>query len=146
MRGGVFIMKSGSNYLQKKNIKSKLFHLVLSLLIGFAAFTALMCLSALIMCNIDVPLNTLSSISMLSICVSVFVAGMILAMFEKKRGLIYGALMGVFTFFALWLAGIINGGVLLSQLAVIKAFSIICSGAFGGLIGVIKSETRRKIR
>ncbi len=139
-------MKSNSSCFQKKNVKGKVFHLILSLLIGFAAFTAIMCVSALVMCNVDVPLNTLSSISMLAICASVFVAGMVLAMLEKKRGLIYGALMGVFTFVVIWLAGIINGGVLLSHLAVIKAFSIICSGAFGGFVGVIKSESRRKIR
>ncbi len=139
-------MKYNSNYFKKNNIKSKIIHLAVSFFFGFTIFTLVMFLSALLLCNVDIPLNALSSISMLAVCVAVFVASMVLAGFEKKRGLIYGCLMGVFTFFVLWLASIINGGVLLSELAVIKAFSIICSGAFGGFVGVIKSEKRRKIR
>ncbi len=139
-------MKSGSSYFQKKNIKGKIFHFLISVFIGFAVFAALFCVFALIMCNVDVPLNTLPSLAMLAICVAVFIGGMVLARFEKKRGLIYGSLMGVFTFLVLWLASILNGSVLLSQLAVIKAFSIICSGAFGGFLGVISAEKKRKIR
>ncbi len=139
-------MKSKNNYFQKKNLKSKVWHILISSIVGLFIFAVLMSVFSLVLCNIDIPLSALSPIAMGAVCVAVLFAGMALARLEKKRGLIYGAFVGVFVFLLLWVSSILQGGILMSQLAVIKAFSIICSGCLGGYLGVTCSEKRRKIR
>ncbi len=139
-------MKSKNSYFQKKNIKSKVWHLLLSAIVGLFVFSVIISIFSFILCNVDIPLSLLSPIAMIAICTAVLFSGMALAKLEKKKGLIYGALVGMFVFLMLWLFSIVQGGVIMSQLAVIKAFSIICSGCLGGYLGVLSSEKRRRIR
>ncbi len=137
-------MKANLNHFQKKGYKTKIWHVLLASTCGLAVFTALLCLAAVLLTQVDVPMSLLVPITMIIICSGVAVCAMVFAMLEKKRGLIYGALIGLCAFMLLWLISIINGSNMLTQLAAIKAFSVICCGALGGYIGMLKAEKHRK--
>ncbi|MEG1274400.1 MAG: TIGR04086 family membrane protein [Ruthenibacterium sp.] len=137
-------MKSGKKSLLESKKKS-CYHLLAGAACGFLAFAGILCICAAVLCNIDLPLKMLSPIMITAVCVSVLSGAMVFTRLQKKRGLLSGALFGAGVFLLIWLISILQGGTALTQLAAIKALSVVCAGACGGYLGVLQGEKKRKL-
>ncbi len=132
--------------MNKCTFKKYVFYSMISMILGFIVFSAMLCVLAIVLCNVDLPLNILPPITLGALCVAVFFASFVFALLIKRKGLIFGAVFGLVVYTILLIVSAVHGANLLTQLSAIKAFSIICSGAFGGYLGILKSEHKRKIR
>ncbi len=130
----------------KYNIKKTIVFLFISFAFGFVIFASLMCALAITLCNVDLPLNLLPPLTLLITCLAVLTSAFVFAFLVKKMGLLLGVLFGFVVYTILIIIALVQNVNIFTQLAAIKAFSIICSGALGGYLGVIKATQKRRIR
>ncbi len=130
----------------KLNIKKGVFYLAISLCIGFLFFLALMCVFALVLSNVDLPLNLLPPLTLAITGIATGISAFVFAYLVKKYGLILGSCFGIFIYVIIIIISAIQGYEVLTQLSAIKAFTMISAGAFGGYIGMLKSVKKRKVR
>lgn len=137
-------MKSGKTNLQQRAAKGG-WNLLAGSVCGFLAFAGILCVCAAVLCKVDLPMNVLAPMMIGVVCISVFVAALVLGALQKRRGLLLGSGFGLAVFLLLWLVSVLQGGLMLTQLAAIKAFSVVIAGAFGGYLGVLRGEAKKRL-
>ncbi len=137
----VFFVKTN-----KVHIKRGIFYLAISLCVGFLLFTVLICICAIILSKVDLPLSILPPLTLGIISVCTCVCAYIFAYLIKKNGLILGVTFAALIYLCILLVSTIQGFDVFTQLSAIKAFTLITSGAFGGYFGALKCNQKRKIK
>lgn len=126
---------------------SKFFiHILVAVCCGLACIFALFCLMAKILCSVDLPVYMTVPMSTIAISVAAFLAAAVFSLLRGEKGLLSGLLFGLGMFAVLWVFALTQGQTSFSQLAAIKLGAMVCSGAIGGLLGVMMHERKRKIR
>lgn len=120
-------------------------HAGVSVLGGFAAAALLFSGLAALRCKVDMAPQLLSPISTAALSIAVLVAGFFFATLRKEKGLLYGLLIGLIFYVILWIAALAHGQTAFSSLSVIKGAALLCSGAFGGSLGILMQDRRRRI-
>lgn len=87
-----------------------------------------------------IPDQFISTLTTILSAVSCFVGGFISARIVKKSGLAVGAITGFILLFIQLITSLITGDLSPTMLILIKAASLILSGAIGGIFGVNKKE------
>ncbi len=130
----------------KIHLKRGFFYLAVSLCIGFLLFAVLICICAVILSKVDMPLSILPPLTLGIISVCVCICAFTFAYLIKKNGLILGVIYAVVINLLILLVSTVQGFDIFTQLSAIKAFTIITSGALGGYFGMLKSIQKRKIK
>lgn len=119
---------------------SRTIHIITALLGGIAAYlVALLTFSALL-CRMDLSSHVLIPLATIAVCVGALIGGLLLAYAEKKNGLLWGALCGLFFFTAAVLAAFLCGQREIGSLAIIRMVAFVLSGSIGGYLGLMMSE------
>lgn len=113
---------------------------------GVGAAALLLSGLAALCCKVDLSPQTLSLAPTGAVALSVLLAGLVLALLHREKGLLCGLLMGGIFYAMLWIAALAQGQTEFSALSAIKGMAVLCSGAIGGLLGVSLQERRRRLR
>ncbi len=113
---------------------------------GFAAAALLFSGLAALRCKVDIAPQLLSPIATVALSIAVLFAGLILAALHQKKGLLCGLLIGTVFYAILWIAALTRGQTEFSALSAIKGAALLCSGAVGGLFGIVLQDRRRRVR
>ncbi len=117
-----------------------------SMIGGFAAAALLFSGLAALRCKVDIAPQLLSPIATVALSIAVLFAGLILAALHQKKGLLCGLLIGTVFYAILWIAALTRGQTEFSALSAIKGAALLCSGAVGGLFGIVLQDRRRRVR
>lgn len=121
-------------------------HAGVSMMGGLAAAALLFSGLAALRCKVDIAPQLLSPISTAALSSAVLLSGLIFATLRKEKGMLYGLLIGLFFYATLWIAALAHGQTEFSSLSVIKGAALLCSGAVGGSLGILRQDRKRWIR
>ncbi len=132
--------------LKNNSLSDKtLVYAAISAAVMLLMFTLLMTAFAAVMCQADIPFSFMPTIGTVLICISVFVSALVFSVMKGSAGLFSGGIIGLSSFVILFAVCTICR-ISPSSFAITKAFIMIASGAFGGFVGIVLSEKRRRIR
>ena len=114
---------------------------VCGLLTGVVLFSIL----AAVLCQVDVPANMLTLLATGAATLSVIPASLVFAFLYGEKGMLYGLLIGAICFVVIAAAAWLQGQTAFTARAVIKAITMLISGALGGLLGISAREKRRRV-
>ena len=134
MAGGVFLLcKFVFN-------KSDIFRLILRLtiIVVLCCFTffALMAASASVLCRVDFSYSILPVVTGGIMAVSSAFNGFVISRWYKENGIIWGLIAGAAMLFMIVLLSVQNSIFAFSSVMLLKAATVLISGAIGGIIGV----------
>lgn len=121
-------------------VPSLAFNLLFSIISGFISTFILLVLCAEIFTKMKLPSWSAIPLSTISVGISSFMSGHILARRLKQNGLFCGFCCGAFFFVIYLAAALLNGQFEYTALAAVKLVCYILFGCIGGFTGIIASE------
>lgn len=125
---------------QANNTSLRIIHVVTALLAGVAASLISLLGCSALLCRVDLPSYMLIPLGTISICIGSATGGLLLAHAEKKNGMVWGILCGIFFFIACFGVAFLCGQRKIGSLTIIRMVAFVLSGAIGGYLGLILSE------
>lgn len=119
-------------------------HLLTALFSAIIVSALILSLFSVIMSKIDIPLYMTVPFATIGVSIAVFMASVLFAYLEGRKGLVCGISLGLAVFVLLWVANAINGDIGLTSLAVLKVIAFCCAGCIGGSLGISLKEHRLK--
>lgn len=98
--------------------------------------SALLCVTAVVLTNVDVPFELHQPITTIITSLATLVSSYLIGQKRQKTGLVLGLSVGGLVFLLLFLISAIFGDKILSMQTLVKLVSILAAGGFGGLFGV----------
>lgn len=108
-------------------------------------FAAAIAVAALIFSSVDFNESAVGTVAVISSAIGCFLAAYFVAKYLRSRGMIVGAAVGGIAFLFIFTTGLIAGEAVTLR-ALYKMAILVCAGALGGSLGVLKKEKTRKHR
>ncbi|MEG2677074.1 MAG: TIGR04086 family membrane protein, partial [Oscillospiraceae bacterium] len=141
--GGVFLAKTTA--VKKKNQSSEAMQFAkccsVSSGISIVIAAALMCVTAVVLVNVDVPFELHQPLTTIITALSTLVGKK-----RQKTGLIMGLSVGGLVFLVLFLLSAVFGDRIVSMQTVIKLAALLSAGGLGGLTGVNRGLKAKKVK
>lgn len=104
-----------------------------------------LCLAARVLCSVDVPATMYISLSTGCCAAAIFLVCCFFLHQIGRNGLLWGSMIAAGTWSLFVLIGTLRGGSF-SELSFFRAVLYLCCGMFGGMLGVLLHEQRKKMR
>ncbi len=101
---------------------------------------ALLCVTAVVLTNVDVPADLHQPITTVLTALSTLISSYMVGKKRQKSGLVLGLSVGGIVFLILFLLSAIFGDRVVSMQTVVKLAALLSAGGFGGLSGVNKAQ------
>ncbi|MEG1984703.1 MAG: TIGR04086 family membrane protein [Oscillospiraceae bacterium] len=114
--------------------------------ISIVIAAALMCVTAVVLVNVDVPFELHQPLTTIITALSTLVSTFLVGKKRQKTGLIMGLSVGGLVFLVLFLLSAIFGDRIVSMQTVIKLAALLSAGGLGGLTGVNRGLKAKKVK
>lgn len=132
---------------RKSQLKTKSYltiHILLCLVCAIFVMATLLCLLAKLLCVIDVPQAYFPAMISTALALTTCVTALIFSKLRGKAGLASGALWGIGLYAVLFFATWTQGRAVLQEASLLRLVGMIIAGSFGGYLGVLWHEKKRR--
>ena len=128
------------------SVKTKAKYAAIATLSGILCEIILLFLFSFAFSRANISPAAVVPLTVVSLCISCFVAGFLCGRMTRKNGLIVGIICGFSVFLLFSLVGLLSIGGAIGVLALTKLVLALIFGAIGGILGVNKLTGSRKKR